>query len=201
MRRWVFDDWCAPQPIETGRMEVSYDNEIERGKSTRRDVANLDIFQRLRSPETVQQFRDLLDCPSLQDDPEMHGGGLHAMKAGGWLQVHVDYELHPRLPLERRLNLIAFLHHDWRAEWGGQLLLCDATGETVEAIDPTPGRLVAFETGPDSYHGVRELSPDAAIRLSAAVYFLASPRPTATRRRALFMPNRSKGGAPEEVRL
>ncbi len=127
---------------------------------------------------------------TLEDDPTMHGGGVHVTDPGGWLNCHVDYAAHPYLSgKERRLNLIAFLNPEWHREWGGALQLCDPMGNAVKEIYPEPGLLVAFETGDESYHGVSKVTGPVP-RITAAVYFLSDLRPGVTRKRALFMPNR-----------
>jgi hypothetical protein len=205
---WVIDRWCRPVSYEAlpgifwEEWEVGYSNDCERGKRTTRTIPDgfEKVFGRLRSPDTVARWAGLTGIPDLVDDPNMHGGGLHVMPAGGWLQGHVDYARHPKLPdMERRLNLIAFLHPEWRPAWGGRLLLMDAVGRTVAAIDPLPGRLVAFETGDTSYHGVQRVAADAPPRVSAAVYYLAPLRPNVVRQRALFFPNRNAPHCPSEV--
>lgn len=212
-RHWIIDDWFQPcsvdeVPVADWRgWEVSYDNDVERGKKTSRAwdwmPARLrTAFLRMRHPDTVDAWSKLTGIPSLIDDPIAHGAGLHYSGAGAFLQAHLDYELHPELEgKERRLNLILFMHPIWRPGWGGQLLLCDAWGKAKVEIDPVPGRLAVFECGPASYHAVRVIHPSVTVpRLSCAVYYLADARPTATRRRALFMSNRSKDGVPDEVK-
>lgn len=187
------------------RWQVSYDNEVERGKRTSRDYITMlaelqTAFMRLRHPDIVAELAVLTGIPSLIDDPIAHGAGLHLSVDGSFLQSHVDYELHPTLPgKERRLNAILFMHHHWEAAWGGQLLLCDMNGDAVVEIEPVPGRLAIFECGPASMHGVRVISDKQAVRLSCAVYYLAEARPEAVRTRAMFLPNRAHGGVPKEV--
>ncbi len=201
-RHWIIDGWCEPLPyaaLAGVAWEASYANDVERGKRTARDVrgsAAAAVAHRLADARSADHWARLLGEP-LRPDPTNHGGGLHVMAAGGWLQGHLDYAAHPRLPgLERRLNVIAFLHPEWRREWGGQLLLLTPGGLAAAEIEPAPGRLVAFETGDVSYHGVRVLSPAAPPRVSAAAYYLAPLRPGVTRERAVFFPNRSEAGRP-----
>ena len=210
-RHWIIDDYCPPltdirmADAMLHRWQVSYDNDVERGKKTSRDwdgmLAELrTAFIRLRHPETVAELAELTGVEGLMDDPQAHGAGLHLSTDASYLQTHVDYELHPSLiGLERRLNAILFMHHEWHAEWGGQLLLCDMNGKAVVEIEPKPGRLVLFECGPTSMHGVRVILSKQAVRLSCAVYYLAAARATACRTRAMFLPNRSHGGVPAEV--
>lgn len=200
VRWWMFEDAVRPinmlhVPLtrDDTAWEARYDNDAERGKRTTRYSNWLDflapgLFPTLRGQAAEWSTR--LGYP-VEDDPTLHGGGLHVTVPGGWLSTHLDYDLHPHLPGRRRaLNLIAFLNPKWREEWGGALVLCDPMGKVVTRLYPRPGRLVAFEVGDLSYHGVEPLAPNAPERVTAAVYYLSAAGPTNTRRRALFLPNR-----------
>lgn len=197
VRWWTFDDWCQPlaevPPREWSGWEARYENDCERGKRTTRRVEDVTglarIFERLRSPRSVSTWAARLGYP-VEDDATMHGGGLHVTEPGGQLTVHLDYDRHPIVPGRRRaLNLIAFLHPVWERTWGGSLILCDPLGHVVTRIEPVPGRLVAFEVGDLSYHGVERVTGPAE-RVTAAVYYLSPASPVNTRQRAIFMPNR-----------
>jgi 2OG-Fe(II) oxygenase superfamily len=196
-RWWVIDNWCEPVSISDippecdYRWEARYENDLERGKRTTRQIppAFDFIFNRLTSFNCEAAW-----CARtgeiLERDPTNHGGGLHVTRSGGYLACHLDYDLHPKLTGKRRaLNLIAFLNPEWREEWGGALCLCDPMGEVVKRIFPAPGRLAAFETHDTSYHAV---GPEQ--RVSAAVYLLADATGHETRKRALFMPLRHVKG-------
>ena len=39
-------------------------------------------------------------------DPYLSGGGYHEIKTGGFLKVHADFNKHPKVNLDRRLNLL-----------------------------------------------------------------------------------------------
>jgi hypothetical protein len=202
---WTVPDGVADlPPRDWPGWEVAYDNDVERGKRTTRRWADLpgrlpNYFHNLYHPDAVWPGYDV---PGLRTDPHLHGAGLHVMDAGAWLQVHVDYEVWPHgRDLERRINEVVFLNPEWRPEWGGQLLLCDPSGRVVKEIEPRWGRVAAFECGPASFHGVRQISSDAPPRVTAANYLLAPARPTAVRTRATFLPNRQSGRAPAEVSL
>ena len=45
----------------------------------------------------------------LISDPYLSGGGYHEIKTGGLLKVHADFNKHPSLNLDRRINLIIYL--------------------------------------------------------------------------------------------
>ncbi len=42
---------------------------------------------------------------------------------GGKLNIHLDYNINPKLNLQRKLNLIVYLTEDWDTSWGGGLEL------------------------------------------------------------------------------
>lgn len=198
VRWWAFDGAVGPvDPADVPHKsdpfwEARYENDCEAGKRTSRRVDRPAGFWpalvALRSRAAEWSAR--LGYP-VEDDPTLHGGGLHVTAPGGWLSPHLDYDLHPHLPGRRRaLNLIAFLNPEWRDEWGGALVLCDPMGAVVTRLRPRPGRVVAFEVGDLSYHGVEPVAPAAPERVTAAVYYLSAAGPGNTRRRALFLPNR-----------
>lgn len=210
-RYWLFDNWFTPltrpqlDKALLHQWQVGYDNDVERNKRTSRNFASMipelqTAFIRLRHSDTVEALKKITGIPSLIDDPIAHGAGLHLSTYGSFLQAHCDYQRHPELAgKERRLNAILFMHDHWEKEWGGQLLLADMNGKPIVEIEPKPGRLALFECGESSMHGVRVIMDKQAVRLSCAVYYLADARPSAVRTRAMFLPNRSKGGVPAEV--
>lgn len=190
VRYWVIDRWaetpaeripCATWP----GWEAKYDNDCERGKQTTRDLSTLPEYASL-----LARMRAELVEFQAQDDPTLHGGGLHVMRPGGVLACHLDYDRHPLIEGKRRaLNLIFFAHPHWQAEWGGQFYLADPSGAPKVMITPRPGRLIAFETNDLSYHGVRPIQGPEP-RISLAVYGLQPATATSTRTRALFVPPR-----------
>ena len=61
----------------------------------------------------------------LISDPYLSGGGYHEIKRGGLLKIHADFNKHPKLDLDRRLNMIIYLNENWKDEWWGALQLFD----------------------------------------------------------------------------
>ena len=57
----------------------------------------------------------------LISDPGLNGGGWHIHKQGGKLNTHLDYSLHPKLVLQRKINIIIYLNSCWKKNWGGNL--------------------------------------------------------------------------------
>tara|TARA_B110000977_G_C10708535_1_gene350280 strand:- start:9 stop:455 length:447 start_codon:yes stop_codon:yes gene_type:complete len=59
----------------------------------------------------------------LISDPYLSGGVYHEIKTGGLLKVHADFNKHPKLDLDRRLNLLIYLNEDWKDEWGVAIIM------------------------------------------------------------------------------
>src|SRR5688572_12168804 len=106
----------------------------------------IDVFN---NPHFVALVGDSFGIEKLSADPSLFGGGLHESFAGGFLDVHADFNIHPDNGLIRRLNLLTFLNEDWREEWGGALELWDKDGCQVR-IPPHAGHAVIFSTSDES---------------------------------------------------
>ena len=74
---------------------------------------------------------------TLVTDPYLAGGGLHELKDGGHLNVHADFNQHPKMKLDRRLNILIYLNHNWKEANGGHLELWDKGMKKCEKKDPS----------------------------------------------------------------
>lgn len=143
--------------------------------------------------DTVRRFLDAMNgfemllflerltgIDGLIPDPYFGGGGLHQIEPGGFLKVHADFNVHPKLHLDRRLNMLIYLNKDWREEYGGHLELWDRQGRTCrKRILPTFNRTVVFSTTDTSYHGHPHplSSPPGVTRKSVSLYYYTAGRP------------------------
>ncbi len=150
----------------------------------------------------------IVGIDDLLPDPSYFGGGLHCIETGGKLDVHVDHSLHPKLGLERRINLIVYLNRDWKEEWGGCLEFWDGeSGKPTQrrrSIVPQYNRAVVFETHDRSFHGHPDplRCPTERLRKSMAVYYFSEPRSSASaRKRAQFFPRPGDPSDPELDKL
>lgn len=157
--RWM----TYPDPKEYGKR--AGDHRMW-GPATRR------FFTIARSQDTCRRLEDLTGIGPLTADDV--GGGMHMTGPGGRLETHVDFNVHPSLPLERRLNLLVFLNDEWDREWGGVLYL--GRQREVEVV-PLFNRTVIFACSSESWHG----HPDPVVgehwRRSLACYYYAPLRP------------------------
>ena len=203
-----FDDELAQQlaasfPDYDSPAWHTYDNAIEVKKTLNNwhhfSPALYKFFTDINSRECYRIFERLTHC-TLYPDHGLHGGGLHIHGAGGRLNTHLDYSIHPKLGLERRLNLIVYLNAQWQDSWGGALGFWrddgGKPGELVKSIAPLFNRAVIFDTT-NAWHGLPEpiTCPPGQHRKSLAVYYLCQPREGAVQRnRALFAPTEAQAG-------
>ena len=138
----------------------------------------------LNGPRMLEFLETLTGIDGLIPDPYFGGGALHQIVRGGFLKVHADFNWHPKLRLDRRLNVLIYLNRGWRAEWGGALELWDRnmTGPAASIL-PSFNRTVVFTTTDTSFHGhPRPLAcPEGVTRKSVSLYYYSNGRPEAER--------------------
>ncbi|MFL6726580.1 MAG: 2OG-Fe(II) oxygenase [Sphingomicrobium sp.] len=136
------------------------------------------LFAELNSQAFLRFLEAMTGIEGLLSDPYFEGGGLHETKRGGHLGIHADFNVHGRLKLERKLNLLVYLNEDWHEEYGGQLELWDRDmKECVVRVKPEFGRAVIFNTALDSFHGHPDPlnCPPERSRRSIATYYYSAP--------------------------
>lgn len=133
-----------------------------------------EAFAELNGPQTIRFLTNLTGIQNLVADDDFFGAGFHQSVNGAFLDVHVDFNVHPAQKLYRRFNLLIFLNKDWRNEYGGALELWDTdTNRCVQNIQPVFNRCVIFETTEKSFHGHPSplRVPEGVSRKSLAVYY------------------------------
>lgn len=110
------------------------------------------------------------------------GFSYYSYGAGDCLLTHDDTaqgDGGPRAP-RRRLAVVLYLHEEWHADWGGELIVYESRkGQTdtrdlriTHCIAPLPGSLVVFSV--PRFHRVSRVDPVAGTqkRLSIAGWFM-----------------------------
>lgn len=146
--------------------------------------------------------KNLLKGQATHSDPGLNGGGWHIHKSGGKLNPHLDYSLHPKLKLQRKLNIIIYMNPNWDEDWGGSLGFwgnesATSPGDLIKSVWTKFNRAVIFDTTQNSWHGLPDLvsCPDDEARKSLAVYFLCEPPANVDQRgKALFAPTAEQEG-------
>ena len=135
------------------------------------------ILAVLNSPRFVTFVGKLIGVDGLVADPSLEGGGLHQSSAGGFLNVHADFTVHPHnRKLQRRANILLYLNPDWKPEYGGDLEIWSKDmKECVERVSPIANRVLIFSTEKDSFHGHPDpmTCPEGMARRSLALYYFS----------------------------
>lgn len=155
-----------------------------RGKLASHDETLFGSFTRhllyhLNSGIFVSFLEELSGIRGLLPDPHV-ANSLRHFEPGGCLGIHADYNIHPRLQIDRRLNMILYLNRNWRCEWGGQLELWDAAmTHCVRRIEPAFNRCVIFNTTDVAFHGFPDplRCPPSETRKSLQLYYFTNGRP------------------------
>lgn len=184
-----------------------YNNPIEIKKAMnnwdRFPPVTYSMFTILNSNNFCNFLSKVSGVSPLFSDQGLNGGGWHAHKKGGKLNIHLDYSIHPKLQLERKLNIIIYLNSKWKKSWGGEIGFFSHNKdkfqpkELKKKILPLFNRAVIFDTTQNSWHGIlgNVDCPKNEYRKSIAIYYLTHPKKgTSTRGKALFSPTSKQQG-------
>lgn len=190
-----------------------YDNPLENKRALNNwnqfPVNTYKILTFLTSPYFVDLLSKELGL-TLFADPGLHGGGWHIHGDGGNLNPHLDYSLHPKSGLMRKLNLIIYLSPELQPENGGQLGFWSGNNsdshdlKLIKEIDPKFNRAVLFDTTQNSWHGLsRSVTVPAGVyRKSLAVYYLSHAEIGSNPRgKALYAPRTDQRGDQNILKL
>lgn len=165
-------DW---QQFQTAaEVKLASKGEQQMGEATR------SLLYQLNSSTFITFLELLTGIDGIIPDPHFEGGGLHQIERGGFLKMHVDFNRHNKLKLDRRLNLLIYLNKNWQEEYGGHLELWDRDmTRCVKKVLPIFNRCVVFNTNDFSYHGHPEplTCPEGETRKSLALYYYTNGRP------------------------
>ncbi|MEM1221077.1 MAG: 2OG-Fe(II) oxygenase [Bacteroidota bacterium] len=131
------------------------------------------VLDAIKSAEFTRWLEQIVQIDDLLLPDDHRGAGVHQGKNGSFLDVHVDFSVHPILNMHRRLNLLIFLNKDWKQEYGGHLELWNEDVTVLEKeIMPTFNRAVVFQTTDTSYHGYDVINiPEGETRKSIYSYY------------------------------
>ncbi len=182
-----------------------YDNAIEKklvcNHYDKFDLNLYNAFCFLNSSYFLQIIKNITGIKEVVPDVGLHGGGLHIHPSGGKLNVHKDYSIHPKLKMERRLNLIIYMTKNWKSKWGGELQLWSHDKKKNQPLKLEQNilnkfnRAILFDTTQNSWHGLpnKIKMPKGIMRNSIAIYYLTKPRKKSEQRsKALFSPTENQ---------
>ncbi len=188
-----FDNFLPPQVAEAALRDFPEPRQVKWSEFDNPQEKKLafDIVERLptavrgllyfMNSRPMLEFLEILTgINGVIPDPYYVGGGLHQIKPGGKLAVHVDFNHHKRLNLERRINVLIYLNKDWKEEYGGHFELWNKDMTAAEQrFLPIFNRCAIFSTTSVSYHGHPNplTCPPDRTRKSVATYYYSNGRP------------------------
>jgi len=178
----VLRDYPAPEAVPWIRFDKPEEKKLAFNEVDTLPASIRDVLQFMNSATMLRFLERMTGVSDLIADPYFIGGGLHQIRRGGHLGVHVDFNKYKRFDLDRRLNMLVYLNRDWPDEFGGHLELWDAEmKQAVRRVLPAFNRCVVFSTTESSYHGHPDpLScPENRARRSLATYYYTNGRPEA----------------------
>ena len=201
----VLDDFLVPELADALVAEFPTVEEMPRSRDyvfgNKHELSSIEA----RGPASAQlyaamlsdQFRDfLVEVTGFEVfvDPAFHGGGFHQGADGSYLDMHVDFNVHPlHADWHRMLNILLYLNPNWQPAYGGELLVKNAPDAEPRAISPQFNRAVIMLTADSTYHGYRRMSlPPGVTRRSIATYAYRMMEPGEVKAR-------TTGWVPEEA--
>lgn len=176
----VLDEFPGSKQIDW----IDFDGDVQKklGSKTEEQMGPFTRFlmYQLNSATFIKYLEKLTGIEGLIPDPHFWGGGLHQIKPKGFLKLHADFNFHPVLKVDRRINLLIYLNKDWDESYGGELELWDRDITKCEAkILPLFNRFVVFSTTDFSFHGHPQPlnCPPDRTRKSLALYYYSNGRP------------------------
>ena len=106
-------------------------------------------------------------------------GELHQARDGGFLDMHVDFNLHPKKDTwVHELTLLIYLNKDWQDDYGGQLLMQNHDNPKIYEVAPVFNRCTIMLSDETTFHGYRKLNlPENITRKSILVNFYREVEP------------------------
>ncbi|MGB2691162.1 MAG: 2OG-Fe(II) oxygenase [Thermodesulfobacteriota bacterium] len=170
--------------LRSSQNKLSYDSEHELKLASRGEdhfgPQTKQFLHFLNSRPFIVFLEEMTGIDGLIPDPHFFGGGLHELKNGGFLNIHADFNRHPKMQLDRRLNLLIYLNKGWKAENGGQFELWDKEMKECHVdVVPEYNTIAVFTTTDYSYHGNPNpiKCEENNSRKSIALYYYTNGRP------------------------
>ncbi|WP_282063788.1 2OG-Fe(II) oxygenase [Roseobacter litoralis] len=180
------DNFLNPEILENVRTDIAqlpdaeaaFDRAQEKLKTSynpeRLPQYTRNLFHAFNARPFILFLEEMTGIKGLIPDPYFTGAGIHRVANGGHLDIHADFNLHKQMNLERRLNVLIYLNHDWKEEYGGSFEIWDKEmAGKVKSFVPTFNRMCCFSTGSDTFHGNPETvnHPKGEHRMSIALYY------------------------------
>jgi len=173
-------DFPDPRKLDWAKFDNQMEKKLAFASVEKLPQGDREVLYFMNTRPVVKFLEKLTGIKAIIPDPWYEGGGLHQIVPGGKLGVHADFNTHPRLNLDRRINMLIYLNKDWKEEYGGHFELWNKDMTQSEAqILPLFNRCAIFSTTSWSFHGHPNplTCPPDRTRKSIATYYYTNGRP------------------------
>lgn len=166
----LLEEFPSPQGMPKSR-DYMFGDKHELSSVAEQGPASKEFYEALLG-EPFREFICAITGKELFVDPAFHGGGFHQSGDGGYLDTHVDFNVHPlHRDWLRTLNVLLYLNRDWQDSYDGRLLVKAMPADEPRAIEPLFNRGVIMLSSDRTYHGFRKMTlPPGVTRKSIAAY-------------------------------
>lgn len=128
----ILEEFPQPNSLDWQQFRNASEKKLA-SKSERQmgEMTRLLLYQ-MNSSIFISFLEKLTGIRGIIPDPHFVGGRLHQIEKGGYLKMHIDFNRHTQLRLDRRLNLLLYLNKNWEEEYGGYLEVWDREVATCE---------------------------------------------------------------------
>lgn len=127
--------------------------------------------------EVIKAVEEITKIKNQIGDPGLYAGGLSVMRAGDFLDPHIDNSHDQSRETYRRLNLLYYITPGWKLEDGGHLELWDKPVKQNVTIESRFNRLVLMETHNLSWHSVSPIKKPLGLRKCVSNYYFSKESP------------------------
>ena len=166
----LYEEFPSVEAMPKSR-DYMFGNKHELSSVEANGPASAAFYERIMSAE-FRLFLTKIVGADVFVDPAFFGGGFHQGGDGSYLDTHVDFNVHPlHGNWLRTLNILLYLNPEWKAEYGGELLIRSRPEGEPTAIAPLFNRALIMLTDRHTYHGYEKMSlPPGITRKSIATY-------------------------------
>jgi hypothetical protein len=176
----VLSEYPEPEDVQWQSFDLPTEMKLALADTDRMGPVTRNLLAELNGQAFVGFLERLTGISGLIPDPHYEGGGLHQIRRNGYLKIHADFNRHTGLQLDRRINVLVYLNHDWPEGFGGHLELWNKNMTRCEVRTlPIFNRMVIFTTTDFAYHGHPDplTCPPNRARRSLALYYYTNGRP------------------------
>jgi len=176
----VLDVFPRPDQIDWVKFNQAQERKLASKAEAQLGINTRWLLYQFNSSTFINFLEALTGIGGLIPDPHFEGGGLYQIEPGGFLKIHADFNRHPALKVDRRINLLLYLNKNWQESYGGHLELWESDMSRCEAkLLPIFNRCAIFNTTDFSFHGHPDpvTCPEGNTRKSLALYYYSNGRP------------------------